>query len=97
LAIFLKRYRATALWFLAIASVGCFILKEVNIPELRCRLAAPGLRIVSIVDISAQEKEIEQLSPRALFFGIGDEAVPEDLKLKEWEKMEYIEPVFLLP
>jgi hypothetical protein len=55
------------------------------------------LDAVELVDASAQRKEIEALSSKTLFLGPSDEVVPEELKLEEWEAMEYVEPVFICP
>jgi hypothetical protein len=74
-----------------------FVLHRIEIPKLECRLDGSSIGSVTLVDISEQRKEIEELSPKTLFFGKSDEKVPEDLKLKEWDEMEYIEPVFIFP
>ncbi|MDR2200943.1 MAG: hypothetical protein LBN94_02440 [Puniceicoccales bacterium] len=93
----LKRYGGVVCYFLlGVMGVG-FFLGKVEIPELKCRLNSPQRGTVTLVDLGERKKEIEELSPRAFFFGLRDRPVPKDLQLEVWEEMEYIEPVFIFP
>ncbi|MDR2807297.1 MAG: hypothetical protein LBB11_04065 [Puniceicoccales bacterium] len=83
--------------FLFIASWGCVFLNKIEVPSLECRISVPPKKRVYIVDVAKQKKEIEKISTKTLFFGPSDEEIPEDLKLQEWEPIEYIEPIFLFP
>jgi hypothetical protein len=52
---------------------------------------------VEIVDISEQIESIDCHSSKARFLGPRNEAIPKDLRLPEWEEMEYVEPDFVIP
>ncbi|MDR3317200.1 MAG: hypothetical protein LBS71_00110 [Puniceicoccales bacterium] len=97
LAAFFKKQWSVLWRFLVCIAAIYFLLRKVEIPQLKCRLGVPSSTNISIVDISEQRKEVEKLAPKTLFFGPSDEKIPEDLRLPEWDKMEYMEPVFVFP
>jgi hypothetical protein len=86
-AIFFGKGWAVLWRFFAVVIVLFLALNRIEIPQLECRLDAPRFGSVTLVDISEQKKEIEELAPKTLFFGKSDEKVPKDLQLKEWDEM----------
>jgi hypothetical protein len=77
--------------------VFCAIATQIEVPTLTCRV--PVIREVSleIVDIQGQIEEIDLHSSKIQFLGPRNEAIPEHLKLSEWDKMKYVEPDFVIP
>jgi hypothetical protein len=91
------KYCGLAWRFIITVAALCFFLEKIEFPQLQCQLPKPSAIFLSMVDISEQKRDVEKLSPKALFFGPSDESIPEDLKLKEWDEMEYTEPLFVFP
>jgi hypothetical protein len=86
------------LWrFLVVITVICGVVSRIKIPTLICRTPIVREVSVEIVNVLEQMEEIDCHSSRIQFLGPRNEVIPESLQLPEWEKMEYVEPDFVIP